>query len=128
MGVIAPTMTGCTLLHGNSRGQGGLKTYLCTFSVPAYTSSDTITISDVGATIATRTGNGKTNTLYCAMPVEPGIDTNGQACYLNGASVAAMTISSDTLTGELCDSTIGNILTSSTAAQGCMLAITVTES
>lgn len=123
------TMTGCSLLHGNSRGDGNLKTYLCTFTVPAYTTSaDTITMTSVGANIASHVKNGKTNTLKGAICVEPGFDTNAQEVYLTGTSVWAMTVSSDTLTGHLAVEAGTEVASDATASAGIMLAITVLES
>jgi hypothetical protein len=126
MSTIAPTITGVSLLHGNARGQGSLKTYLVTCSVPAYTNSDTITISDVGATIETFNKKGKTNTLTGAICVEPGVDTAGTAVYLTGTAAWAMTVSSDTLTGHLAVAA-GTEIASATASKGCTLAVVVSE-
>jgi hypothetical protein len=127
MAAISGSITGVSLLHGNTKGLGALKTYAVTLDLGAYAaSSDTLEIPLVGATIDASTKSGKTSTLYSAVCLEPGINTTGGAVYCNGASVAAMAISTDSLTGELCDSTISNEV-NSTASKGHIIAVTVSE-
>lgn len=123
------TINGITAIYGNFEGVGTRKAYMLSVSFPAYTgASDTCTINGVGAAIATSTKNGKGNppTLKGGLCLGPGIDTNSQAVYATGASVEAMTVSGDNLTGNLSDST-GTELTSATASQGVLVLVTVQE-
>lgn len=124
MATIAGTITGVTLL----RAKDARKAYLVTVDFAAYTgASDDATITGVGAAIAARTRNGKTNTLRSASCIGAGRDTAAQAVHFQGASVAALTVSSDALTGEL-KTAAGVELTSSTASTGVELCVTVDES
>jgi hypothetical protein len=127
MTAISGSITGVSLLAAPNRGIGALKAYEVTVDLGVYAGgADTLEIPLVGATIDAATKNGKTSTLNSAVPIGPGYNTTGGAVYMNGASVAAMAISTDSLTGELCDSTIGNEV-DSTASTGHRLCVTVTE-
>jgi hypothetical protein len=127
MTAISGTITGVSLIGAATRGLGALKTYKVTCDLGAYAaSSDTLEIPLVGATIDAATKSGKTSTLYAATAMGPGYNTTGGAVYMNGASVAALAISTDSLTGELCDSTISNEV-NSTASTGHELVVVVSE-
>lgn len=118
------TITGVSLL----RASGARKTYVVTADFPAYTgASDDAKLAAVGAAIAAKTRNGKTNTLRGAICIAAGFDTAAQAVFFEGAAVAALTVSTDDLTGNL--TTLADVeLTSSTASVGVELAVVVDES
>ena len=124
MSAINGTITGVSLL----KAKGALKTYEVTCNFAAYTgASDTATVTGLGAAILAKNRNGTTHTLKAVQCIGPGYDTAQQAVYFTGASAWAGTISSDDSTGNLSDSA-GTELTSSTAAVGVTLAVTVLES
>ena len=92
--------------------------WLVTADFPAYTgSTDTAQILAVGAAISARANDGRTRTIAWAGPAFAGGDTANQSVFFTGASVNALTVSGDNLTGNLSDST-GTELTSSTASLG----------
>ncbi len=70
----------------------------------------------VATEINNRARDGKTRTLKAAMPMYSGADTANQAVDFCGASIAALAISSETLSGELC--TVNTISTEVTATSG----------
>lgn len=118
MAVINGTITGVTLL----RAKGDRKAYLLTADFAAYTgASDTMALLAVGAAIATKTRNGKTNTLRSGACVGAGLDTNAQAVF-----TGALTVSTDDLTGNLTNAA-GTELTTSTAAKGVEVVVVVDE-
>lgn len=128
MATINGTIKGVSLVQGNVNGVGARKAYLLSCDFAAYTgSSDTCTITGVGAAIATATKNGKTNTLRGGICVGPGADTAAQAVYPTGSAAQALTVSSDDLTGNLSNAA-GTELTSSTASTGCQVLVVVDES
>lgn len=126
MTLQAGTITGVSLIAGNVNGVGLRRAYLLTVSFPAYTgSSDSATITGVGAAIAAKTRKAGTNTMRAdAAPtcVGAGVDTNGQAIY-----IGTCTVSSDALTFNLTDGN-GNELTAATASQGVQLIVPVDQS
>lgn len=126
MTVQAGTITGVALLTGSPAGTDKRRSYLLTVSFPAYTgSTDSATITGVGAAIATKTRKAGTNTMRAdAAPtcVGAGVDTNGQAVY-----IGTCTVSTDALTFNLTDGN-GNELTSSTACSGVQLVVPVDQS
>ena len=125
MATITGTITGVSEIR--AAANGGRKAYTVTADFAAYTgASDTAALATVGATIAARTRNGKTLTLRGAVPVAPGYDTAAQAVFMTGASVQALTVSSDSLTGNL-SGLDGTELTSSTACKGVELCVIVDE-
>lgn len=123
MATIAGTITGVTLVRAN----GTRKTYLLTVDFAAYTgASDDASIAAVGATIAARTRNGKTNTLVAGSPAcssGPGRDTAQQAVFFGGTIAK----STDALTSNLCTAA-GVEITTSTACTGCEVIVSVDES
>lgn len=122
------TINGIALVYGNWEGVGSRKGYLISCSFPAYTgSTDTATITGVGAAIAATTKNGHTNTLRGGICVGPGADTNGQAVYATGSAVQAMTVSTDDLQGNL-SIAAGTEITATTAAAGVLMLVVVDES
>lgn len=124
MATINGSITGVSL----ARAKGSRKTYQLTVDFGAYTgASDTASITGIGAAIAAKTRNGKTNTLRAVVPAGAGLDTNAQDVYFTGASVQAGTISSDDATGNL-STAAGVELTSSTAAKGVEVFAVVDES
>lgn len=128
MTTISGTITGASLVASNVNGLGARKAYMVTADFGAYTgASDTAALAGVGAAIASRTANGKTNTLRGAFTCQAGGDTANQAVYFSGAAVQALTVSSDDLTGNLANAA-GTELTSSTASSGVGLIVIVDES
>lgn len=125
MSVASGTITGVSLLR--SKEGSGRKAYLLTVNFPSYTgSSDTASISGVGAAILAKTRNGKTVTLRGAEPIAAGRDTADQAVYFTGTAVQAATVSSDDLTGQLSGAD-GTELTSATASKGVEICVIVDE-
>lgn len=124
MAVIAGTITGVS--HLRSQANSGRKVYLITLDFAAYTgAADTASVANVGATIAARTRSGKTVTLRGAVPSAAGRDSS-QDVYLTGTAAAALTVSSDSLTGQLSNAA-GTELTSATASSGVELCVIVDE-
>lgn len=125
MAVASGTITGVSLLR--SKEGTGRKAYLLTVNFGAYTgSTDTASISGVGAAILAKTRNGKTVTLRGAVPMAAGYDTASQAVYFTGTAVQAATVSSDDLTGQLSNAA-GTELTSATASKGVEICVIVDE-
>lgn len=125
MATIAGTITGVSLLR--SKEGSGRKAYLLTCDFAAYTgASDDASLAGVGAAILAKTRNGKTVTLRGAVPIAPGKDTNAQDVYFTGATVQALTVSSDSLTGNL-SAAAGTELTSATASKGVEICVIVDE-
>lgn len=126
MAVSSGTITGVTLLR--SKEATGRKAYLLTVDfASSYTgASDTASVSSVGATILAHTRNGKTVTLRGAVPIASGRDTAAQEVYFTGTAAAALTVSSDDLTGQLSNSA-GTELTSATACKGVEICVIVDE-
>ena len=125
MATIHGTVDSVQLVSGNPNGVGGYKVYLCECSFAAYTSSDDMDIPAVAATISAHVRDGKTRALVAGViPVRAhaGQDTNGQAVY-----AGTMTISSDTLAGNLTDSAQTE-LTSVAACKGVGILVPVLES
>lgn len=115
----AGTILGVTELRAKSQTSPGgpaRKAYLVSLSFPASANGDTASVANVSATIGTHLRAGKTMTLRGAVPIAAAWDsTNAQDVYFTGTAVEALTVSSDSLTGQL--STIaGGALTSGSAA------------
>lgn len=123
MGVINGSITGVSLV----RAKGARKSYLLTCDFAAYASTDSATITGIGAAIASHTRNGKTNTLRAVAPCGAGLDTNAQDVYFTGTAVEAGTISSDDATGNLSNAA-GTELSSATACVGVEVIAVVDES
>jgi len=93
-----------------------MEVWLVTADFPAYTgSTDTATLAAVGAAITARVRSG-TRTLMWAAPAFCGADTNNQPVLFGGTAVAALTISSDDLTGQL--NAINTVATEVTSTSG----------
>jgi len=122
MSTIAGTITSLSLMHKSYSGSGtttrdAMETWMVLADFAAYTgSSDTASLAAVGAAISAQCRDGKTRTLISAQPAMAGSDANNQAVTFNGTSVAALTISTDDLTGELC--TLNTVSTEVTATSG----------
>lgn len=108
MATIAGTIRGITCIHKPFAGYGSVtardtrEVWLVTADFAAYTaSSDDASLAAVGAAISAQCRDGKTRTLKAAMPAHGGQDSTPQTLYFTGASVDALTISTDTLTGQL---------------------------
>ena len=126
MATITGTIMGVTELR--AKEPTGRKAYLVSANFGAYTgASDDAKLAGVGAAILAKTRNGKTYTLRGAVPAGAGYDTAVQAVYFTGASVQALTVSSDDLTGNLSNAA-GTELTSATASVGVELVVIVDES
>lgn len=122
MTTITGTFRGATLVS-KSFGGGGTSTrdltevwlYMADFA--AYTgASDDAALATVGANISAQARDGRTRTLLWAGPAVAGSDANNQAVMFGGGSVAALTISSDSLTGDL--NAINAVSTEVTATSG----------
>lgn len=108
MTTINGTIRGLTNVSKDYQG-GGTSTrslqevWLVTSDFAAYTGSgDDAQIQNVSAAISSTARDGRTRTLLWGAPAIAGTDANNQAVNFCGASVAALTISSDNFTGELC--------------------------
>ncbi len=124
------TLQGCTLVAGDPSGVSGYKTYLLTYSFPAYTGSgDSATVLACAAAISARMRDGKTRAMVAGVIPQragAGYDTAGQAVYF-GTCVLAGTSSITDLTFDLTNSAEVE-LTSSTASSGVPLLVQVLES
>ncbi len=127
MATIHGTIDSVTLVSGNPNGVGGYKVYLCECSFGAYDSSaDDMDIALVAATISAHVRDGKTRALVAGViPVRAhaGQDTNGTAVY-----AGTMTISVDTLAGNLTDSAQTEAVGDYTACSGVGILVPVLES
>jgi hypothetical protein len=127
MATIAGTITGGTLLYKEPYYSGGRECWLLTCSFGAYTASaDDASLANVGATIDGYARDGKTSTLRGAIPVQgmpAAAAGTGTVVYFSGATVQALTVSSDSLTGELNSAALTE--TDSIAASGCAIAVIV---
>lgn len=136
MATIAGTITSMSLVHKSFSGSGTttrdrMETWLVLANFAAYTgSTDDASLAAVGAAISATARDGKTRTLIGAVPCMAGADANNQAVTFNGTSVAALTISTDDLTGELCSlNTVSTEVTSTsgtTYGVGIMVSVAVT--
>lgn len=122
MSTITGTIKGVNLVSKDFQG-GGTSTrsmtevWLVTADFAAYTgATDDADLATVSATISDHVRDGRTRTLFWAGPAIAGTDDNNQAVNFCGGSVAALTISSDSLTGELC--TVNTISTEVTSTSG----------
>lgn len=123
MATITGTKLGARLLEKDSSVDGGVReTWLVTASFGAYTaSSDDAELAGVGAFIDAKARDGKTRTLRGAVPCMGGDNGSGTVVYFSGASVQALTVSSDDLTGELNN----KALTETNAAAGTEVGVAV---
>jgi len=122
MATISGTIRGVSNVSKAFAGAGTTtrdrtEVWLVTADFGAYTgAADTAAISAVSAAISARAADGRTRTLLWGAPAHCGADANNQAVNFCGASVAALTISSDDFTGELCD--VNTVSTEVTATSG----------
>lgn len=127
MATISGTIRGCDLISKDFQGGGTttrsmVEVWLVTADFAAYTGSgDDAALALVSATISARARDGRTRTLRWAGPCVAGTDANNQAVDFCGASVSALTISTDSLTGELCS--VNTISTEVTATSGVTLGV-----
>lgn len=136
MGTITGTLRGCDLVSKAMQGAGtttrdGLEVWLLTYDFAAYTgSTDDATVTGVPAAINARVRDGRTRTLLWGAPAFCGADANNQPVNLCGTSVAALTISTNDFTGELCSvNTVSTEVTSTsgvTAGVGILVGVAVT--
>lgn len=127
MSVINGTITGVNLL----KADGALKTYEVTCNFAAYTgSSDTATVTALGAAVLAHVRNGKTTTLKAVQCIGAGKDANAQDVFFTGPSTWAAAISSDDASGsdQLSDSAGSELTSTSGTTEGVKLAVTVLES
>jgi hypothetical protein len=122
MTTIAGTIRSINLLSRAEKGAGTTtrdqtEIWMVTADFAAYTgASDDASLAAVGAAISTTARDGKTRVLKWGAPAVSGADANNQAVDFCGASVAALTISSDDFTGELC--AVNTVSTEVTATSG----------
>ena len=136
MATISGTIKGVNLVNKAWSGSGTTtrdrtEVWLVTADFAAYTgSSDTAALALVGAAITATVRDGATRTLAWGAPCLAGADTANQAVLFCGASVAALTISTDDFTGELCTlNTVSTEVTSTTGVTsgvGIMVGVYVT--
>ncbi len=123
------TLQGVSLVAGDPSSTSGYKTYLLTYSFPAYTGSgDSATVLDCAGAISTRMRDGKTRAMVAGVIPQragSGVDTAGQLVYV-GTCVLAGTSSITDLTFNLTDSAQVE-LTSSTASSGVPILVQVLE-
>lgn len=107
MATITGTIKSATLVSKAFAGAGTTtrdmtEVWLVTADFAAYTgATDDAALATVAATISNQARDGRTRTLLWAGPAVAGADDNNQAVMFGGGSVAALTISSDSLTGDL---------------------------
>lgn len=125
MATVTGTINSVQLLQSDNSGRGARKTYAlgCSWSDAFTGSSDIVALADVGATIATNTKNGKTNTLRSACGGQPGATDEDADVYAS----ETFTVSSDTLQFDLVTST-GDDLDLASTAQDVQVIVTVDES
>jgi len=122
MATIAGTIRSINLKCKADQGAGTttrdrLEVWEVSADFAAYTgSTDDASLAAVGAAISARARDGATRTLLWGAPSACGADANNQAVNFCGTSVAALTISTDDLTGELC--TVNTVSTEVTATSG----------
>lgn len=127
MSTITGTKRSGTCIAKSFRGAGTLEVWLLSVDFAAYAGADTLAIAGLGAFIDTLARDGKTSTLQWAAPAHAGVDTTGQAVYAAGASAAALTVSSDDVSGELCSALPSTEVTSATASTGVGVLVGVTR-
>lgn len=122
MATITGTIRGINLLSRAEKGAGTTvrdmtEVWEVSADFGAYTgSSDDAALALVSASISAAARDGRTRVLKWGAPLKSGADANNQAVDFCGGSVAALTISSDSLTGELCS--VNTISTEVTATSG----------
>src|SRR5260221_1310248 len=90
----------------------------------AYTGSTAdASVAAVGAAITARARDGATRTLLWGATSKTGADANNQAVAFCGTAVAALTISTDDFTGELC--TLNTVSTEVTSTSGTTKSVTI---
>ncbi len=125
MSVITGTKTGATCLYKESfAGNGTREAWLVTARFTTYSASgDSADMALVGAYIDSMARDGKTSTLRGAIPVLAMDNGSGTGVYFSGGSVQALTVSSDTLQGELNDAALTE--TDSATNTGCGIIVIV---
>lgn len=127
MATITGTYRSATNLSKANQGAGtttrdGLEVWLLTYDFAAYTgSSDDATVTGVPTVINSQVRDGKTRTLLWGAPAYCGADANNQPVNFCGASVAALTVSTNDFTGELC--TVNTVSTEVTATSGATVGV-----
>jgi hypothetical protein len=117
MATISGTIRDCSCLYKEEHaGHGTRELWLVTADFGIYEdSADDAALAAVGAAIDATARDGKTSTLRGAVPVQAGDNGAGTGAYFTGATVPALTVSSDALTGELNNAS----MTELDAAAGC---------
>ncbi len=136
MSTITGTLKSASLVSKANQGAGTttrdkLEVWELTYDFAAYTgSTDDATVTGVPAAINAKARDGKTRTLLWGAPAFCGADTANQPVNFCGASVAALTISTNDFTGELCSvNTVSTEVTSTTgvtSSVGIMVGVAVT--
>jgi hypothetical protein len=103
MPTVTGVKTGATCIYKEAfAGNGTREAWLVTASFTTYTAaSDDAELTLVGAYIDSIARDGKTSTLRGGIPVLAMDNGSGTGVYFSGASVQALSVSSDTLAGEL---------------------------
>lgn len=122
MATITGTLRSASLQSKAFSGSGTttrdlMEVWLLTYDFAAYTgSTDDATVTGVPAAINASMRDGKTRTLLWGAPAFCGGDANNQPVNLCGTAVAALTISTNDFTGELC--AVNTVSTEVTATSG----------
>lgn len=126
MATIAGTIRGATLVSKSFNGLAVREVWLLAADFGAYTaSSDSATITGVGAAINATARDGATRTLRAGVCAYPGRDTANQAVYFGGGAVNACTVSGDDLTGDLNDLAVAEIDATASTGMGMMAFVDV---
>jgi hypothetical protein len=127
MATISGTINSVHLLASNNSGRGTRKTYALGCSFGAFTgSADTVDLAAVGATIATNTKNGKTNTLRGGCTGQPGLSDDNTTPDVYGGGT--FTVSTDTLAFDLVDAAGGDVDVTAGTLEDVQVIVSVDES
>jgi hypothetical protein len=122
MATINGIIRSCNLLRRAEKGAGtSVRDQTEVWEISAdfapYTgAADDAAILLVTSEVNARARDGKTRTLKWAAPLFAGADANNQAVDLCGASIAALAVSGETISGELCS--VNTVSTEVTATSG----------
>lgn len=127
MTTVAGNILDCACLHKEENAVGGTRElWLVACSFGTYSASaDDASLADVGAAIDATARDGKSSTLRGALPVEGALTAASAVAYFTGATVQALTVSSDALTGELNNAALTEVDAASGGIKGCKIAVIV---
>lgn len=127
MATIAGTIRDCACIHKEENAVGGTReTWLVSADFGTYAaSSDDASLAAVGAAIDATARDGKSSTLRGAVPVQGALTAAGAVVYFTGATVQALTVSTDDLTGELNNAALTETDAASGGVKGVQIAVIV---